>query len=81
MKRSKEENAVLDAAVLMTITREWATADGLLHGVRQALADAGARVGAIDATMVGARLRSLKSRGRVESRIHEDGYMSEWRRA
>lgn len=81
MKRSKEDNAVVDAAIVMMITGEWETADSLINGVRQALKNAGARVGPIDTTILGARLRSLKSRGRVESRLHEDGYMSEWRRA
>lgn len=82
MKRTKAQTEAIDAAVLAAFDGdEWATADNLRHAVREELRRIGAGVGPIDSTIVGARLRSLKSRGRVESRLHEDGYMNEWRKA
>lgn len=80
MKRTKEQNAVLDAAILSALGREWMTAQELVPGARHMLIEAGEplRIGATD---IGARLRGMKARGKVENRFIEEASMHEWRRS
>lgn len=81
MKRTKEQNETIDATILSVVTERWETASELNHRVKVGAEAAGVPARIIDATVIGARLRSLKARGKgVESRLL-DGYINEWRRS
>jgi hypothetical protein len=80
MKRTKAQNEVLDTAILETLGDHWwETAESLTRRVRIVAEERGFPIRVIDSTVVGARLRGLKARGKVEGRLL-DGYMNEWRK-
>jgi RIO-like serine/threonine protein kinase len=67
------DKAMLDAAILVAMDyHDWVTADTIAQSLKRRFR--------IDATTVGARLRSLKSRGLVRSQTAPAGYYSQWRR-
>lgn len=74
MANTKEEKAQADADLLAYLEAHpgWYTADQLRSSVTVR------RFGSVE---VGARLRSLKSRGLVRSRLHAEGFYNEWRAA
>lgn len=66
------DNSELDQKILSALmgTEDWQTAEMIARPLASRT---------VDARTVGGRLRSLKSRGYVESRLGPGGYFMEWR--